>query len=382
MGYHHVPIAEDKHKTAFPSRLGLLQYTAMPFGLTNAPATFQRLMERVLAHMNRKDCLVYIDDVLIWSKSFEEHLRKLEQVFQAFEKAGLRIKPRKCHICCKSVLYFGHLLSSDGIRVDPARVKAIREMPAPSKAKSIESFLGLVNYYRRFVRNLSEIEAPLRDVISNATFVWTEEAQPSFDEIKKFIARDLILAYPDPTALLVVDRDASDVGLGSIISQIGSDGTEHPIAYASRVLAPSEKKLSVMEREWLAVVWAITEQFHCYLYCSKFVVQTDNRPLSWMRTLTRPAPRIARWILKLQEYDFVIVHRPGSSNLNAGTLSRLPLNAVLVQSDGSKVELLNRQMVDPECAMLIQALKIGTPEDKFEFLPVQRLLLSNQRIRN
>ena len=145
MGYHHVPIAEeDKHKTAFPSRFGLLQYTAMPFGLTNAPATFRRLMERVLSHMNWRDCLVYIDDVLILSRTFEEHLRKLGEVFQAFEKTGLRIKPRKCHICCKLVPYLGHLLSADGIQIDPARVKAIEEMPAPTKLKAVESFLGLV----------------------------------------------------------------------------------------------------------------------------------------------------------------------------------------------------------------------------------------------
>ena len=201
-------------------------------------------------------------------------------MFQAFEKAGLRIKPRKCHICCNSVPYLGHLLSSDGIRVNPARVKAIREMPAPSKTKAVESFIGLVNYYRRFVRNLSEIEAPLRDVIANSTFEWTQEAQLSFDKIKKSIARDSILAYPDPTALLVVDTDASDVGLAAVSSQIGSDSMEHPIAYASRVLAPREKKWSVMERECLTVVWAITEQFLCYLYGSKFVVRTDNRPLS------------------------------------------------------------------------------------------------------
>ena len=213
----------------------------MPFGLKNAPATFQRLMKRVLAHMNWRDCLVYIDDVLIWSKTFEEHLRKLEQVFQAFDKAGLSIKPRKCQICCKSVPYLGHLLIANGIQIDPARVKAIEEMPAPTKIKAVESFLGLVNYYRRFVRNCSKIEAPLRDVNSNPQFIWTKDAQQSFDEIKKSIANNSILVYPDPSATLVVDTDASDVGLGAVIPQIGPDGSERPIAYASRVLASSEK---------------------------------------------------------------------------------------------------------------------------------------------
>ena len=191
----------------------------MPLVLQTRPP-FQRLMERVLSHMNWRDCVVYIDDVLIWSRTFEEHLCKLGQVFQAFEKAGLRIKPSKCHICCKSVPYLGHLLSADGIQIDPARVKAIEEMPAPTKIKAVESVLELVNYYRRFVRNLSQIEAPLRDVIFNPQFIWTKEAQQSFDEIKQSIALNSILAYPYPSATFVVNTDASDVGLFAVISQI------------------------------------------------------------------------------------------------------------------------------------------------------------------
>ena len=156
MGYHHVPIAEeDKAKTVFPSRYGLLQYTAMPFGLTNAPATFQRLMERVLAHMNWKDCLVYIDDILIWSKTFAEHLEKLNSLFNAFDKAGLRIKAKKCHICCPRVQYLEHVLSAAGIEIDPGRLSAIANMRPPTSKKEVQIFLGLVNYYRRFIPNLS-----------------------------------------------------------------------------------------------------------------------------------------------------------------------------------------------------------------------------------
>ena len=162
-------------------------------------------------------------------------------MFQAFKKAGLRIKPRKCHICCKSVPYLGHLLSADEIQIDPARVKAIEEMPAPTKIKSVESFLGLVNYYRRYVRILSKVEAPLRDEIFNLEFIWTKDSQQSFNEINKSIALNSVLAYPDPSATFVVDSDASDVKLGAVISQIGPDGSEYPITYASRVLASTEK---------------------------------------------------------------------------------------------------------------------------------------------
>ena len=183
----------------------------MPFGLTNATATFQRLMERVLAHRNWKDCLVYIDDVLIWSRTFSKHLHKLEQVFKAFEKAGLRIKGKKCQICCSQVSYLGHHLSSDEIRMDPKRVQAISEMPAPEKRHTLEAFLGLVSYYRRFVPNLSKIEAPLREIVKDTKFSWSESAQNCFDSIKGAMATNTVFAYPDPTATLVVDTYASDV---------------------------------------------------------------------------------------------------------------------------------------------------------------------------
>ena len=159
MGYHYVPIAEeDKAKTAVLSRYGLLQYTVMPFGLTNGPVTFQRLMERVLAHMNWKDCLVYIDDILIYSKTFAKHLEKLNSVFNAFDKAVLRIKAKKCHICCPWVPYLGHVLFAAGIEIDPGRVSAIANMRPLTSKKELQIFLGLVNYYRRFNSNLSRVD--------------------------------------------------------------------------------------------------------------------------------------------------------------------------------------------------------------------------------
>lgn len=377
MGYHHVPIAkDDKHKTAFASRFGLLQYTAMPFGLTNAPATFQRLMERVLAHMNWKDCLVYIDDVLIWSETFPDHLRKLEEVLTAFAKAGLRIKGRKCHICCASVPYLGHVLTRDGIKMDPSRIKAVDSMTPPNSTKDLQKFLGFVNYYRRFIPNLSSLDAPLRQILADKTFSWSSGAQQAFDAIRNIIAKDAVLDYPDPSAKLVVDTDASDVGLGAVLSQIGVDGIERPIAFASRSLAENEKKWTVMERECLAVVWAVTEQFHCYLYGSKFTVRTDNRPLAWLRKLKKPPPRIARWILKLQEYEFEIIHRPGSRNSNADTLSRLPINAIFFQSDKSSAELRSKQLNDPDLAVLIRYIEKKLANAPEQLTKQQRRLLS------
>ena len=188
MEYHYVPIAEkDKHKRAFPSRYPFLQYTAMPFGLTNAPATFQRLMECVLAHMNWKDGLVYIDDVLIWSKTFQEHLEKLKSVFCAFEKSGLQIKPNKCYICCQSVPYLRHVLSASGIQMNPQRIKAISEMRPPANKNETQVFLGLINYYKRFVPNLSRVKPQICKLVSASHFTWPKEADVAFSVIKELV---------------------------------------------------------------------------------------------------------------------------------------------------------------------------------------------------
>ena len=271
--------------------------------------------------MNWKDCLVYIDDVLIWSTTFQEHLEKPESVFCAFDKAGLKIKAKKCHICCRSVPNLGHLLSSSGIQMDPHRIKAIADMRAPSSKKQVQVFLGMVNYYRRFIPNLSRVEAPIRKLVSSSHFEWPKDADVAFNVIKHLVCRDTILAYPSREAKLVIDTDASYEGLGAVISQIDEKCIEQPISFTSRTLSESEKKWTVMERECLAIVWAITDQFHCYVYRATFTIRTDNKPLKWLQTLRKPTPRIARWILKLQEYDNKIVHRPGSTNRVADALS-------------------------------------------------------------
>ena len=201
-------------------------------------------------------------------------------------------------------------------------------MRAPQSKKEVQSFLGMVNYYRRFIPSLSRIEAPIRRLVSGTCFTWLNDAEIAFNEIKSIVCRNTVLAYPSRNAKLIVDTDASDEGLGAVVSQIDSDGVERPLAFASRTLSESEKKWTVMERECLAIFWAVTDQFHCYVYGTTFTVRTDNRPLKWLQTLRKPTPRIARWILKLQEYDYEIVHRPGSSNRVADALSRIPTNAV------------------------------------------------------
>ena len=177
-------------------------------------------------------------------------------------------------------------------------------MSPPTSKQEVQRFLGLANYYRRFLPNLSRVESPLRKLVSDSHFKWSKDADVAFNKIKELVSRNTILAYPDPSAKLFVDTDASDNGLGAVLSQIDASGVERPIAFASRSLAENERKWTVMERECFAIVWAITDQFHCYVYGTQFTVRTDNQPLKWLQSLRKPTARIARWIFKLQEYNY------------------------------------------------------------------------------
>ena len=247
--------------------------------------------------------------------------------------------------------------------MDPQRIKEINEMRPPSSKKDVQIFLGMVNYYRRFIPNLSRFKAPIRMLVSESHFAWPKIADVALGVIKELVCRNTILAYPSRDAKLIVDTDALDEGLGAVISQIDSNGIEKPIAFASRTFSESEKKWTVMERECLAIVWAITDQFHCYVFGSTFTVRTDNKPLKWLQTLRMPTPRIARWILKLQKYDYEIVHRAGSANRVADALSRIPTNAVFLRNYKSIIELRDKQRSDPDLMPVIKCLTSGKAYD-------------------
>ena len=220
----------------------------MPFGLCNAPATFQRLMEKVLATMQWKDCLVYIDDVLVWSSTFADHISKLRGVFEVIRKAGLRLKTEKCRIVCESAPFLGHLLTRSGLRMNPERVKAVQMMGKPTNKQQLESFLGIVGYYRRFAKDLSRIERPLRDLCKQPKFEWNEASERAFQAVKEVICRGVLLFYPDPNKPFVLDTDASDAGLDTVLSPLYEEGNERPVCFASRTLTDPEKKWSTMEK--------------------------------------------------------------------------------------------------------------------------------------
>ena len=323
-GYWQVDVDQrDRPKTAFTTGQGLFEFNVMPFGLTNAPSTFQRLMETVLAGLTWSQCLIYLDDIVVYSSTFDQHLKRLRRVFDRLGSAGLKLQPKKCRFARESVTYLGHILSAGGLEPDSKKVKAVLDFPQPQNSAELKSFLGLAGYYRRFMAGFSQIAAPLFALQKKgATFDWTSECQQAFEALKKRLTSAPILAFPDFTKPFCLATDASEKGLGAVLSQFES-GKEVVIAYASRSLSGPEKNYATVEKEALAIVWAI-RVFRPYLYGHQFTVLTDHCPLSWLKSVKEPTGRLARWMLFLNEYDMHITYRPGKKHSNADGLSRRP----------------------------------------------------------
>lgn len=220
-GYWQVEVEEkDRPKTAFTTRSGLYQFTVMPFGLCNAPATFERLMERVLSGLPWEVCLLYLDDIIVYAKTFEAELERLRSVFTRLREAGLKVSPKKCHLFKKRVVFLGHVVSEEGVSTDPEKIKAVCEWPTPTSASALRSFLGLCSYYRRFVRGFANIAAPLHRLTENGrAFVWTSECDVAFQRLKQVLSQAPVLAYPISAGAFVLDTDASNTGIGAVLSQ-------------------------------------------------------------------------------------------------------------------------------------------------------------------
>ncbi|CAF1123382.1 unnamed protein product, partial [Didymodactylos carnosus] len=289
VGFWQVELDEEsKEKTAFVTHDGLFQFTVMPFGLTNAPATFQHLMDVILSGLKWRCCLVYLDDVIIFSSTFDQHLKGINDVLGRLRQSNLALKASKCHFCHRELKYLGHIVSTKGTRPDPEKLKAVRDFPVSYKAKGVRSFLGLTVYYRRFIQDYATIAEPLLQLIGvkrSPVFVWIPECQDSFDELKQKLITSPIISYPDFNHPFILQLDAFDYGLGAVLAQkVPPDGEEHVIAYASRTLNESERKYSATERECLAIVWR-TQHFRPYLEGRPFEVWTGHRSLTWLRRI-------------------------------------------------------------------------------------------------
>ena len=327
-GFWQVPInnPEDREKTAFVTSFGLYQFTVLAFGLTNAPACFSRLMADVLRGLQWSDCVLFIDDTIIPSSTFEEGLERLEKVFIRFEEAGLKVKPSKCSLFRREVKFLGHIVSGAGVSTDPEKTKAIDEWPQPKNAKQVRSFCGLCGYYRRFVPDFAQISRPLYYLCGKGIkFDWSSECETAFQNLKQKLVTAPILAYPEPGKPYILDTDASDLSVGSVLSQ-NQDGNERVIAYFSQTLTKTEIDYCVTRKELLAVIKSL-RKFHSYLYGQEILLRTDNSAVSWVRSLQAPSGQVARWLQELGTYNLTVTHRPGTQHRNADALSRRPCAA-------------------------------------------------------
>jgi hypothetical protein len=255
----------DKEKIAFLTGQALWQFPVMPFGLCNALATFERLMETVLRGLTYESCLMYLHDVIVIGRTFQEHLLNLRKVFQQFREARLKLNPAKCQLLRKEVRYLGHTVSSEGITTDPEKLKVVREWPTPKNKHEIRSFLGLCTYYRRFILGFANIVKPLSKLTEQKQpFQWTSEVEAAFQKLKRPLCSAPVLAYPQPGQRFIVDTGASNVGIGGVLSQV-KDGQERVIAYFSKTLNKPERNYCVTRWELLAIVRTL-EHFHKYLY--------------------------------------------------------------------------------------------------------------------
>lgn len=326
-GYHQIGMTEkDKEKTAFSCGGGLWQWRVMPFGLCNAPATFERLMERVLSGLHWKSLLVYLDDIIVFGNTFHDELQRLREVFQRMRTANLKLNPKKCRLFREEVEYLGHIVSRDGVRTDPQKTSAVTNWPTPRTRKELRSFLGLCSYYRKFVRDFATIAAPLHTLTKEKQpFVWDEACDRAFQNLKEALTSTSVLKYPDPRKEFVLDTDASNHGIGAVLSQ-REGAQERVVAFYSRALTSPEKNYCATRKELLAIVDAV-RHFHHYLYGAPFIIRTDHSALQWLKTLKDQEGQLARWLGRLGQYHFKVQHRSGEKHLNADSLSRRPCDS-------------------------------------------------------
>ena len=353
-GFWQVPICpEDQHKTAFSPGpgMGLYEFCRMPFGLTGAPGTFQSLMDRVLRGLN--NVIVYVDDILIFSPDKASHLQHIQAVLERIQEHGLTSHGDKCIIGCSEVSYLGHTFSKDGMSPDPSKISVISNWATPTSVSDVRRFLGLASYYRQYKRAFSSIAEPLHRLTDKGQpFIWDSNCQDAFIALKRCLMSAPILKSPNFDLEFTLFTDASDTGVGAVLQQ-----GDQVVAYGSKSLNQAEKNYSVIEKECLALVYGV-KQFRHYLLGKPFVIFTDHNPLQWLSS-QKMQGRLSRWALSLQEYDFTIKYRKGSSNQNADALSRLPDESSTVTElvcGPSSEELKYSQQQDPMLHRIVEHL--------------------------
>ncbi|KAK3505584.1 hypothetical protein QTP70_005014, partial [Hemibagrus guttatus] len=366
-GYYQIEVEEsDKHKTAFVCPLGFWEFNRMPQGVTNAPSTFQRLMERCMSDIHLKEVVVFLDDLIVFSDTLEEHERRLMSVLKRLKEYGLKLSPEKCKFFQTSVKYLGHIVSSDGVETDPDKVEVLKSWPVPKNLKELRSFLGFAGYYRRFIRDFAKIAKPLNSLTSGYPPFrksskskekrdyhdpkepfgsrWSANCQQAFESIIEALTTAPVLGFADPKLPYVLHTDASTVGLGAALYQ-EQDGLMKVIAYASRGLSQSESRYPAHKLEFLALKWAVTEKFYDYLYGNQFTVVTDSNPLTYVLTSAKLDSTSYRWLSALSTFSFKLQFRAGKQNVDADSLSRRPQGGLISDIASRKEQERVRQFI-------------------------------------
>jgi hypothetical protein len=279
-------------------------------------------MEKVLHGLQWKTCVLYLDDIVVFSRTLEEHVKRLKEVFQRLADAGLKLKPKKCAFFRRQVHFLGHVVDSDGIHTDPEKVKKIQEWATPSSVHDVRVFLGLTSYYRKYVRDYALIASPLYQLTKkDEEFHWEGAQDMAFETLKQVLTEHTVLSYPKLGAgEFVLDTDASGTAIGAVLSQV-QDGEEKVLAFGSRCLSEPEKNYCVTRKELLALVYFMCYYKH-YLIGTNVKVRTDHGSLTWLKNMKNPTGQVARWLEKLAPFDWHIEHRPGRQHGNADALSR------------------------------------------------------------
>ena len=317
-GYHQVRIAKgDEQKTTCVTRYGAFEWLVMPFGLTNAPATFCTLMNQVFHEYLDKFVVVYLDDIVVYSQTLEEHLLHLREVFKKLREHHLFVKREKCAFAQAEISFLGHIIGGGRIKMDPKKIQAIGSWQAPRNVSELRSFLGLANYYRRFIKGYSEVASPLTDLLKkDKKWDWKGSCNEAFERLKEAVMSEPVLALPDIHKPFEVETDASDFALGGVLLQEG-----HPVAFESRKLNGAERKYAAQEKELLAIIHCLRGWRHSLLG-SKFIVRTENTAASYFLTQPKLTGRQARWQETLAEFDVEFKYKPGVNNKVADALSR------------------------------------------------------------
>ena len=328
--------ADSVEKTTFTCHLGTYCFKYLPFGLRNAPSTCSRIMAKIFAGENGRNCMVYLDDCISMSKGMPQHLKNLTVLFERMRQYDLKLKPSKCFFAKKSVSYLGHEVTEEGLRPDPERTRTLREFPVPKTVTEVRSFLGFCSFYRRFIQNFSVLASPLNKLLKKTVaFEWTDSQQLAFETLKTKVLEPPVLAHYDPNAVLLLRTDASRLGIAGHLIQMPSYEERKKgqlLACVSRTLSPAETNYSVSELEALAIIFSI-DKFRVYLYHQKFIIETDHCSLCYLLKIKNPNGRLCRWALQLQGFEFEIKYSAGKNHTEIDSLSRNPLPASLKDLD-------------------------------------------------